>query len=143
MRLQLRRRAVLLVLGVAAFCAAEPIITAFRGDDAEVIRLGTITLRLHLLTIPLWGLIVMGNMYTQSIGFGGRATLLSISRQGLFLIPALMILPRILPLSEANMPLAISAAQPVADLLSFVMAIVIISSILRHFRHMPDKPLPS
>ena len=83
----------------------------------------------------------MGNMYTQSIGYGGRATLLSASRQGIFLIPALLILPRVLPLAEPNVPYAVAAAQPVADLLSFVMAIVIVASILRQFRQKADKPL--
>ena len=133
--------AILLVLGVIAFIFAEPIVTAFRAEDAEVIRIGTVALRLHLLTIPLWGFIVMGNMYTQSIGYGGRATLLSISRQGLFLIPALLLLPWVLPLSEANTPFAVAAAQPVADLLSLVMAVFIVASILRHFGKMTDKPL--
>ena len=132
---------ILLVLGVIAFAFAEPIVTAFRADDAEVIRIGTVALRLHLTTIPLWGFIVMGNMYTQSIGYGGRATLLSASRQGIFLIPALLILPRVLPLAESNIPYAVAAAQPVADLLSFVMAIFIVTSIFKQFKHMEDKPL--
>ncbi len=132
---------ILIVLGLIAFIFAEPIVTAFRAEDAEVIRIGTVALRLHLSTIPLWGFIVMGNMYTQSIGYGGRATLLSISRQGLFLIPALLILPRVLPLSEANMPFAVAAAQPVADALSFVMAIFIVASILKQFRQKADAPL--
>ncbi len=132
---------ILLVLACIAFVFAQPIVTAFRGEDAEVIRIGTTALRMHLLTLPLWGLIVMGNMYSQSIGYGGRATLLSASRQGVFLIPALLILPRILPLSEANMPFAVAAAQPVADALSFLMAIVIVGSILKQFRDKPDAEL--
>ena len=132
----------LLVLGVVAFAFAEPIVTAFRAEDAEVVRIGTVALRLHLSTIPLWGFIVISNMYTQSIGYGGRATLLSASRQGIFLIPALLILPRILPLSEANVPYAVAAAQPVADVLSLVMAVLIVMSIFRQFRNRPDAPLP-
>ncbi len=132
---------ILLVLGLAAFIFAEPIVTAFRAEDAEVIRIGTVALRLHLSTIPLWGFIVMSNMYTQSIGYGGRATLLSASRQGIFLIPALLLLPRILPLAEADVPFAVAAAQPVADILSFVMAIFITGSILRQFRNRPDAEL--
>ncbi len=133
--------AILLALACIAFIFARPIVTAFRAEDAEVIRIGATALRMHLLTLPLWGLIVMGNMYSQSIGYGGRATLLSASRQGIFLIPELLILPRILPLSEANMPFAVAAAQPVADALSFVMAIVIVGSILKQFRDKPDAEL--
>ncbi len=132
---------ILLILASIAFIFAEPIVTAFRRDDAEVIRIGAIALRLHLSTLPLWGVIVMGNMFTQSIGYGVRATLLSSSRQGLFLIPTLLILPRILPLSDMDMPLAIAAAQPVADALSFVMAVVIVLSILKQFRTKETEPI--
>lgn len=131
----------LLILGVVAFVFAEPIITVFRAEDAEVIRIGTTALRMHLLTIPLWSIITMGNMYTQSIGYGGRATLLATARQGIFLIPALLILPRVLPLSEANMPFAVAAAQPVADALAFVLAVVIVTSVLRQFKNKADLPL--
>lgn len=132
---------ILLVLGLTAFVFAEPIITVFRAEDAEVIRIGTTALRMHLLTIPLWGLITMGNMYTQSIGYGGRATLLATARQGIFLIPMLLLLPRVLPLSEVNMPFAVAAAQPVADVLAFVTAVIIVTGILRQFKQKADLPL--
>ncbi len=125
---------ILLVLATIAFIFAEPIVTAFRKDDAEVIRIGTLALRMHLSTMPLWALIIMSNMFTQSIGYGVRATILSASRQGLFLIPALLALPRILPLAESNTPFAVAAAQPVADVLSFITAIVIVTTILKQFR---------
>jgi len=47
----------------------------------------------------------------------------------------------VLPFSEANMPFAVAAAQPVADVLSLVMAIFIVASILRQFREKADRPL--
>ncbi len=128
---------ILLVLATIAFIFAEPIVTAFRKDDAEVIRIGATALRMHLATMPLWGMIIMSNMFTQSIGYGVRATILSASRQGLFLIPALLVLPRVLLFSEADMPLSIAAAQPVADVLSICMAICIVISIMKHFRETP------
>jgi len=125
---------ILLVLGGVAFIFAEPIITAFRREDLEVIRIGTLALRLQLVTLPLWGLIVMSNMFTQSIGYGIRATLISISRQGLFLIPALLILPRVLGL------LGIQLAQPVADVLSVGLTVIVVMDVLRQMKGMPDKP---
>ena len=39
------------------------------------------------------------------------------------------------------MPFAVAAAQPVADALSFVMAIIIVASILKQFRQKADAPL--
>lgn len=125
---------ILLVLGCAAFLAAEPIIHAFR-DDPDVIAIGTMALRCHLSTIPLWGFIVMSNMFTQSIGYGVRSLIISISRQGLFLIPMLLLLPPIFSLT------GVQIAQPVADVLALLLTVFITQSILRQFRDMEDKPL--
>ena len=127
---------ILFVLGAAAFVAAEPIITAFRRDDLDVIEIGATALRCHLVTIPLWGFIVMSNMFTQSIGCGVRSLLISIARQGLCLIPMLLILPRLLGLT------GIQAAQPAADVIAFGLTILIVSGVLRQFREKPDAPLP-
>ena len=118
---------ILIVLGAISFVFARPIITVFRRDDPLVIEIGTLALRLQLLTIPLWGFITMSNMFAQSIGYGVRATLISIARQGTFLIPALLILPRLLGL------LGIQAAQPVADVFTFALTLYLVRGILREF----------
>ena len=110
---------ILLTLGAIAFIFAEPIVTVFRRSDPQVIAIGTLALRLQLTTLPLWGVITMTNMFTQSIGFGARATLLAISRQGLFLIPSLLILPGAIGL------LGIQIAQPISDACTFVLALFI------------------
>ena len=124
---------ILLVLGGISMLLSEPIITAFRRDDAQVIAIGTLALRLQLVTLPLWGFIVMSNMFTQSIGYGVRATIISISRQGLFLIPALLILPRLFGL------LGIQCAAPISDLCAFALSLGVVLSILRRFEQMPDR----
>ena len=126
---------ILFVLGAAAFIAAEPIITAFRRDDLDVIAIGATALRCHLVTIPLWGFIVMANMFTQSIGCGVRSLLISISRQGLCLIPMLLLLPRLLGLT------GIQVAQPAADVIAFGLTVFIVTGILRQYRQKPDVPL--
>ena len=124
---------ILLVLGLGSFFFAEPIITVFRRNDPDVIRIGTLALHLQLITIPLWGFIVMSNMFTQSIGYGLRSTIISTARQGIFLIPALLIFPPMLGL------LGIQIAQPVADVLTFLMTFLIVSGVLRQLKSMPDK----
>ena len=124
---------ILLVLAGVSMLFSRQIITVFRRDDAEVIRIGTLALRLQLATMPLWGFIVMGNMFTQSIGYGVRATLLSIARQGIFLIPALLILPRAFGL------IGIQIAQPISDICTLVFTIVIISGVLRQLKNKPDR----
>lgn len=121
---------ILLALSIFAFLAAEPIITVFRRDDPAVIEIGSLALRLQLCTLPLWGVITMTNMFTQSIGYGVRATLLAISRQGIFLIPLLLILPGTLGL------LGIQAAQPLSDLCTFVLALFIAANVLKKIKRL-------
>ena len=124
---------ILLVLAVISLLLSSQIITVFRRDDPLVIQIGTFALRAQLLTLPLWASITMSNMFTQSIGYGVRATIISIARQGIFLIPALLILPRVMGLT------GIQIAQPIADALTFVLAILVVGGILRKFKSMEDK----
>ena len=126
---------ILLVLGFLAFLAATPILTAFRRDDPMAVEIGSFALRCHLSTIPLWGFIVMSNMFTQSIGFGVRSLIISISRQGLFLIPMLLLLPPLFSLT------GVQIAQPIADVLALGLTILITQSILRQFARKEDAPL--
>ena len=124
---------ILLVLCAISLILSRPIVTVFRRDDPLVISIGTLALRLQLCTLPLWGFITMSNMFTQSIGYGVRATLISVSRQGIFLSPALLILPRLLGL------LGIQCAAPVSDVCAFVMSLLIVRSILRQLERTPDR----
>lgn len=123
---------ILLVLGAAAFAAAQPIVTLFRREDAEVIAIGTTALRMQLVTIPLWGFITMSNMFTQSIGYGVRATIIASARQGIFLIPMLLLLPRWWGLTGLEL------AQPAADVLTLLLTAAIVTGILRQMKQMPD-----
>ena len=116
---------ILLVFCVTGFAFSGHIIELFRKGDPDVIRIGTLALRLQLVTLPLHGVIIMGNMMPQSIGYGIRATLVSIGRQGLFLIPALLILTPILGL------LGIQISQPIADLCTFFLAAFVMNGIFK------------
>ncbi|MBQ7864831.1 MAG: MATE family efflux transporter, partial [Clostridia bacterium] len=124
---------ILIVLGVLSMVFAEPIVTVFRRDDPQVIAIGTLALRLQLITVPLWGFIVMSTMFTQSIGYGASATIISVARQGLFLIPALLILPKLFGL------LGIQCAQTVADAFAFALAWIVAGKVLKRMKGMEDK----
>lgn len=124
---------ILLVLSAVSFLFARPIITVFRRDDPLVIEIGTFALRAQLLTLPLWGFITMSNMFTQSIGYGVRATIIATARQGTFLIPALLILPQVFGLR------GIQIAAPISDVLTLFLALGIVSGILRQLKAKPDK----
>ena len=118
----------LLVCGLLTFLFAHPIIAAFRKEDAEVIRIGTLALRLQALTFPLMAQITMSNMFTQTIGYGVRATIVASLRQGICLIPLLLMLPPVCGL------FGIQLAQPLSDVMSAVIAWLITRRILRELR---------
>lgn len=122
----------LTVFGVVSFGISRPIITAFRREDLQVIEIGTLALRLQLLTMPFQAWVIMVNMLTQSIGYGFRASLVAMGRQGLFLIPALLILPKMFGI------LGLQMAQPIADMMTFVLATVIVSGILKKLGQMRE-----
>ena len=105
----------------------------FRKDDIEVINIGTTALRLQILTMPLNGYLTMGNMFSQSIGYGVRATILSLSRQGLFLIPILVIGEHFFGL------IGIQMAQPLADICTFIISTLIILGILKEFTKLEEE----
>ncbi|MCC8101801.1 MAG: MATE family efflux transporter [Clostridiales bacterium] len=117
--------AVLLVLCGISMLFSGHIIALFRRDDAEVIAIGTFALRAQLATMPLWGYYTMCNMFSQSIGYGGRSSIISCARQGLFLIPVLAVLPRIFGLRGLQL------AQPLSDILAFLLAYILTSRILK------------
>lgn len=123
----------LTIFGIVSFGISRPIITAFRREDLQVIEIGTLALRLQLLTMPFQAWVIMVNMLTQSIGYGFRASLVAMGRQGLFLIPALLIFPKLFGI------LGLQMAQPIADMLTFVLATVIVSGILKELRQMKEK----
>lgn len=107
----------LVVFSAVAFVFAPQAVGIFQDNDAEVLRWGTVCMRYQLVTFPLMSWIVMSNMMTQTIGKAGKASFLAMSRQGLMLVPMLLILPKLF--GETGLALC----QPVSDLLTFVCAV--------------------
>lgn len=124
---------VLLGFAIISFVFAEPIITVFRREDTEVIRIGTLALQMQAVAFPLVAQITMSNMLTQTIGYGVRATIIASLRQGICLIPLLAVLPSIAGL------LGIQLAQPLSDLISAVIAFTVTARILQELKEMEEK----
>ena len=114
----------LVALAVAGYIFAGPIVAVFR-DDAKVIEVGVAALRMQCLTFPLAAWIVMCNMMSQTIGKAFRASFLAMARQGLFFVPAVLILPKLLGLT------GVEISQTVADLISFAFSIPLQVSLLK------------
>jgi putative MATE family efflux protein len=105
------------VLALGGFFAAESLIRFFIAADPEVIRIGSRAFRFSCASMPLISLGVVCNMTFQSIGKAWTATILATLRQGICLIPLLLVLPRLIGLT------GIQLAQPAADLLTFLCCI--------------------
>ena len=120
----------LLVMGVIMFAISTPIMRLFRKEDAEVIRIGALALKMQCCLLPFQSYTIIGNMLTQSIGYSFRATLTAISKQVLFFIPAILILPPLLGIPGLQL------AQPVADGLTFVLTQVIVVMVVKELRGM-------
>ena len=118
----------LMTLAVVSFIGAPQIMRVFRKEDLDVIEIGTWAMRFQCLTLPLSAWIVMSNMLTQTIGYGFRASFVAAGRQGLFLIPALFVLPVRFGIR------GLQWCQPVADALTFVLGAVIVLGILKELK---------
>ncbi len=123
-------------IAVAEFFFAEDIITIFRKGDPTVITIGAKALRFQCLTLIFNSVIISSNMLLQTTGRMGPASFISIARQGLFLIPALLILTNTIGL------LGLQIAQPVADTCTLFLALPLVSKFLHTlddpFERLPD-----
>jgi putative MATE family efflux protein len=116
---------VLLAVCAACFIFSGPIVSLFRRDDAEVIRIGAQALRYQLIPYPLLGFTTLAAMMTQTIGRSARASVLAAARQGIFFFPLILALPPLLGLE------GVMLTQPAADVLAFILSVWIIRPILK------------
>ncbi len=102
----------------ASVCAivAPYIMQAFSLSQTAT-DIGTLTLRLQCIAMPLLPLNFMISITYQSMGNKAIASLLSVSRQGLFYIPAVLILPRFVGL------FGVESCQMISDIFAFLFAI--------------------
>lgn len=97
------------------------IMSFFSADDQNLIALGTRGLRLYLMMLPIIGLQVASVNYFQATGKPKKSLFLSLSRQVVFLIPALLIFPRFLGLD------GVWLAGPASDLASTILTAILLT----------------
>lgn len=104
---------------------ARPILGWF-CSDAEVVRIGAETLRFSCIVLPLLAVSTFVNQLYQCLGYRTAATFLASCRQGIFFLPAVLLLPLWLHCAGVEM------SQPVADLLTFVISMPFLAAFYRH-----------
>ena len=107
-------------VAAAGIVFADAIVSLFSVADADVISLGALVLKFHCSTYILNGFIVLTNMYLQTTRHTAGALLVAVARQGLFFLPLLVVGAHFYGL------MGIVAAQPLSDVLTFVLAVVMV-----------------
>lgn len=90
--------AVSFLLWAAMMFIPESLFSIFSSNDAKLAAYGAMAMHKGKMLIMFLGFQTLASMFFSAIGKPKRATLISISRNGLFLIPALLILPRFMGL---------------------------------------------
>lgn len=124
----------ILVIAVPAYLLSENVVALFRDNDPIALEIGTRAMQWQIITFPVMTWVVMSNMMLQTMGRVFSATILSISRNGLSFIPAVLILPVIFGLN------GVLLAQPVADIVALLMAIPFTVKVLKELSE-GDKPI--
>ncbi len=109
--------AFLLVISALGIVFAPQVVALFRAEDPVLIEIGATTLRWQCVAFPLVAVFTTTGMLFQNIRMTGPATLLSICRNGIFFLPALLLLPMLWGMRGVQM------AQAVADVLTFVLSV--------------------
>ena len=108
--------AIMTCFALVIFIFAPQIMHGFIKDEAAV-AVGVVALRWQIAFIPFHPLIVGTNMLMQSTRHIKAATFLSMNRQGVYFIPAILILPRLFGLR------GVETSQAAADILSAITSI--------------------
>lgn len=91
------------------------IIKLFNTEDVQLLEIGVRGLRLFLMALPLIGFQVITGNYFQSTGKAGLASLISLMRQVIVLLPVIIILPKYLGLD------GVWLAGPISDTISAII----------------------
>ena len=106
----------LAIVGAVCFILAPNVIEFFipESENADinmrlqVIEVGKTALRCQSVILPINAFIVMTNMMLQSIGKGVKASITASARNGLFFIPAILILPKLFGLTGVEITQSVS-----------------------------------
>ena len=119
------------IMGLLLAVFAEPIISAFSDPEdisAEMVRIGTLCIRLQCLALPIHSWVALVNMLCSGLGNAMGAFILATARQGSCMLPILYPMTWIL---GAN---GIASVQAVADVLSLALAIPICLGMMKKIR---------
>ncbi len=103
------------VTGILVWIFASSIISLF-GENAAL-ELGVLSLRMHAVSLPFMAVCLVSGMLFQAIGEIGKAILISSTRQGIFFLPLIWLLPMYF---QEN---GVAVTQGISDILSGIFSL--------------------
>lgn len=114
-----------------------PFVSVFAKDSPQLIKLSAHALSCMVMMFPIVGIQIVSTAFFQSIGYAPKSIFLSLTRQLIFLVPAIFILPHL----YADPLEGLWHAAPVADGLSSVLAITLLVLQVKKFKKQMQAPV--
>lgn len=113
-----------------------PFVSVFAKDSPQLIKLSAHALSCMVMMFPIVGIQIVSTAFFQSIGYAPKSIFLSLTRQLIFLVPAIFILPHL----YADPLEGLWHAAPVADGLASVLAITLLVLQVKKFKKQMQAP---
>ena len=105
--------------------------------DEQLLELSARSLRITTIAFPIVGFQMIGTNFFQSLGMVRKSIILSLSRQILFLLPLIYLLPKWMGAD------GVWASFPIADCIATVMTAVMLGQLFKKFSMLKDGDDPS
>lgn len=114
-----------------------PFVSVFAKDSPQLIKLSAHALSCMVMMFPIVGIQIVSTAFFQSIGYAPKSIFLSLTRQLIFLVPAIFIVPHL----YADPLEGLWHAAPVADGLASVLAITLLVLQVKKFKKQMQAPV--
>lgn len=119
---------------------ARPCVALFAKDAPELVDAAARGLRIVVMFFPIVGVQIVSTAFFQSIGMAGKSIFLSLTRQLIFLLPALLILPHLME----DKVLGVWCAMPTADCAAAILSVVMLFIQIKKFKkNIKENSLPT
>lgn len=125
------------VLALALIIYPERIVSLFSESDTMLIEIGGRALRANGILFIMFGFEQVYMSLFLALGMGKEGGILSISRQGMFFIPAILIMPHLFGIE------GVIWAQPVADVLTVILTAVLALVLNKNLKSVRGVALPN
>lgn len=111
-----------------------PCVEVFAKDSPELIEAAAHGLSIYVMFFPFIGMQIVSTAFFQSIGHAGKSIVLSLTRQLIFLLPAILIIPMFVD----NKVDGVWYAMPFSDAMATLISVALLLKQVRTLRGMGD-----